>query len=88
MASFKKHIKQQNWDILVFCDNFNSAYSSFSSILILTYKLCFPLEKIKINYKNRNPWINKTLRKEIRDKLFVIQTEKYSKQRILRNINI
>ena len=95
VASFKKHINQQNWDISLSCDSFNSAYSSFSNILILTYKLCFPLENIKINYKNRNPWINKTLRKEIeiRDKLFVISkkkptTENIKKYKTFKNKNL
>ena len=41
-----------------------------------TFQKCFPKETIKINHKNKNPWINQTLRKEItgreRDKVYWI----------------
>ena len=36
------------------------------------FHLSFPLEKIKIRYKNRNPWITKELKSDIkiRDQLY------------------
>ena len=39
-----------------------------------TFQKCFPIETIKINHKNKNPWINQSLRNEIkeRDKLYMI----------------
>ena len=27
---------------------------------------CFPLEKIKIKYRNRNPWVNKDIKEDIK----------------------
>ena len=46
----------------------------FSNYMTNTFQKCFPKETIKINNKNKNPWINQTLRKEIkeRDKLYWI----------------
>ena len=43
---------------------------------------CFPTETSKMNYKNRNPWINENLKSEIqvRDKLFV-QSKKHPTQK-------
>ena len=45
------------------------------------FKECFPIETIKINYKNRNPRITQNLKSEIkvRDKLF-IQSKKHPTQ--------
>ena len=39
-----------------------------------SFQNCFPTETIKINHKNKNPWINPTLRNEIkeREKLYWI----------------
>ena len=46
----------------------------FSNYMTNTFQKCFPKETIKINHKNKNPWINQTLRKEVkdRDKLYWI----------------
>ena len=51
------------------------------NIIVDIYKECFPTETTKINYKNRNPLMNETLKSEIqvRDKLFV-QSKKYPTQ--------
>ena len=45
------------------------------------FKECFPIETIKNNYKNRNPWITQNLKSEIkvRHKLF-IQSKKHPTQ--------
>ena len=55
-------------------DNINTAFTSFSNYMTRTFQKCFPIETIKINHKNKNPWINQSLRDEIkeRDKLYMI----------------
>ena len=45
--------------------------------VINIFDKCFPIESTKINYKNRNPWINQNLKNEIkiRDKLFLLSRQ-------------
>ena len=56
--------------------NINTAFTFFSNYMTNTFQKCFPIETIKINHKNKNPWINQTLKNEIkereRDKLYWI----------------
>ena len=35
------------------------------NMILATFYECFPIESIKISYKNRNPWINQKLNNEI-----------------------
>ena len=51
------------------------------NIIVDIFKECFPTETVKMNYKNRNPWINENLKSEIqvRDMLFV-QSKKHPTQ--------
>ena len=54
--------------------NINTTFTFFSNYMSYKFQKCFPIETIKINHKNKNPWINQTLRNEIkeRDKLYWI----------------
>ena len=73
ISLFKKNIRR-NWQELYDMDNINTAFTSFSNYMTSTFQKCFPIETIKINHKNKNPWINQSLRNEIkeRDKLYMI----------------
>ena len=74
VALFKKCIKQHNWNSLLYVNDIKQTFSQFINTIISYHNRCFPFENKKINYKNRNPWINHTLKKEIeiRDRLFQI----------------
>ena len=52
----------------------SSSFTLFMNMISKTFYHCFPVESIKINYKNRNHWINKKLKNEIkvRDNLFLL----------------
>ena len=84
IAKYKKYLSQIDWNPLLICKDMNSAYSIFIKLVVTNYKVCFPLENINIHYKNRNPWINKTLKKEIeiRDKLYVVSKKNPTPQNI------
>ena len=73
IANFKKCVNKINWNTV---DNI-----LYMNIIVDHLKECFPTETIKINYKNRNPWIIQNLKSEIkvRDKPF-IQSKKHPTQ--------
>ena len=52
-------------------------FDFFINNIINIFNKCFPIESTKINYKNRNPWINQNLKNEIkiRDKLFLLSRQ-------------
>ena len=74
ISLYKKLVKKKNWYELYDITNINTAFTFFSNYMTNTFQKCFLKETIKINHKNRNPWINQALRKEIkeRDKLYWI----------------
>ena len=52
--------------------------------MLTNYKFHFPLETIKLKYKNRNPWINKELKNDIkiRDNLYQIKRKNPTSENI------
>ena len=50
----------------------SQSFTLFMNTIKQYFHLSFPLEKIKIRYKNRNPWITKELKSDIkiRDQLY------------------
>ena len=95
IALFRKQIKRIDWESLYRIKKVETAFSIFTKTIVSIFQKCFPLEIIKLNYENRNPWINQTLKDEIkiRDKLFLL-SRKYptleNKQRYkqLKNRNL
>ena len=81
IASFKKCVNKINWNTFNSILSIQPAFTLFMNIIVDIFKECFPTESTKINYKNRNPWINESLKSEIqvRDKLFV-QSKKHPTQ--------
>ena len=71
---FKRRLKHNDWNYSIRPDSSISLFSSFINTIISDYKACFPVQTIKLNYKNRNPWINQSLRNEIkiRDNLYML----------------
>ena len=81
IANFKKCVNKINWNTVNNILYINPAFTLFMNRIVDHFKECFPIETIKINYKNRNPWITQNLKSEIkvRDKLF-IQSRKHPTQ--------
>ena len=44
------------------------AFTSFHNNFINLYDKCFPIETIKLSYRNRKPWLTDGLRKSIKHK--------------------
>ena len=70
-------MRKINWDTLgVFEErSISSSFSLFMNTILYNYQKCFPIETIKLRYKNRNPWITQELKNDIkiRDHLYIIQ---------------
>ena len=50
------------------------AFNLFMNMILDTFNECFSIQSIKVNFKNRNPWINQKLKNEIkvRDNLYLL----------------
>ena len=48
-----------DWNTILNTNHIIPAFTLFMNMISKTFYHCFPVESIKINYKNRNPWINK-----------------------------
>ena len=71
---YSEKIERIDWESRYIILKIETAFSTFTKTIVSTFQKCFPLEIIKLNYENRNPLINQTLKYEIqiRDKLFVL----------------
>ena len=74
IANFKTHINSINWNHIYIANNIVLQFDCFINNIINIFNQSFSIESIKIYYKNRNPWINKNLKSEIRirDKLYIL----------------
>ena len=77
---FKKRLKHNDWNYSIRPDSSMSLFSCFINTIISDYtcKSCFPVQTIKLNYKNRNPWMNQSPRNDIkiRDNLYMLSRKK------------
>ena len=67
------------------CEDPQAAFAMFRKEYNKIYDQCFPLRKIKINYRYKKPWLTKALRNSIKtkNKLCVIS----QKHQIVCNVN-
>ena len=68
-----------NFNTIFNINGITPAFTLFMNMILETFYECFPVESIKISYKNRNPWINnQKLKNEIkvRDNLFLLNKNK------------
>ena len=81
-----------NWTHIYNSNTIELQFECFINNIINIFNQSFPIESMKINYKNRNPWINKNLKNKIkiRDKLYLLIRESQPEQIkiIIRNIKI
>ena len=59
IANFKRHINSINWNNIYNANNIALKFHCFMNNILNIFNQSFPIESIKINYQNRNPWINK-----------------------------
>ena len=69
IALFRKLIKRNDWDSLYSTEKIETAFSVFNKTIVSTFQKCFLLEVIKLNHKNRNPWINQALKDDIKKEI-------------------
>ena len=53
----------------------SQSFTLFMNTILQYFHLSFPLEKKKVRYKNRNPWITQELKNDIkiRDELYKLK---------------
>ena len=61
--TFYNNMHNFDWDIMTYTNNCQTAYSVFYKSLLREYNDCFPIKTIKLNYKNRKPWLTYGLKK-------------------------
>ena len=78
IAHFKRRMNKLNFNTIFNINGITPAFTLFMNMILETFYECFPVESIKISYKNRNPWINQKLKNEIkvRDNLFLLYKNK------------
>ena len=74
---FRKYLKESNWTEMGLYQNksISHLFTLFTNTILQYIHLGFPLEKHKIRYKNRNPWITQELKNDIkiRDELYKLK---------------
>ena len=68
ISNFRKLLMKHDWTDLYNIKDANLAFCNFMCNFKLYFDHCFPLQKIKINYKNRNPWISKEIKDAIKER--------------------
>ena len=91
MFTFRNVLKGITWNDMYLESDFETAFNMFYICFIATFEKCFPLKRIKINYKNKNVWLSNGLRKCIAYKNKLFHISKYvptniNKYKIYRNI--
>ena len=77
IANFKRCIKSIICNNVYYINNMILQFDFFMNNIINIFNKCFPIESTKINYKNRNPWINQNLKNDIkiRDKVLLLSRQ-------------
>ena len=65
--TFYNNMQNLDWDIMTYTNNCQTAYSVFYKSLLREYNDCFPIKTIKLNYKNRKPWLTYGLKNSIKE---------------------
>ena len=66
VSKFGKKLKNQHWNNVFSEECVQTAFSEFMKIVTSSFNECCPLEKVKINYKNRHDWVTKELKADIK----------------------
>ena len=68
IKTFNRKIQSLNWEEIINCNDCQIAYSQFHDLFIKYYDECFPLKKVKLNYKSRKDWLTVGLKTAIKTK--------------------
>ena len=68
IKTFNRKIQSLNWEEIISCNDCQIAYSQFHDLFIKYYDECFPLKKVKLNYKSRKEWLTVGLKTAIKTK--------------------
>jgi len=73
ISKFRNLLLETDWELVLQCENANSAYDLFTRIFSAQYEKAFPKieKKIKLKYLN-SPWITKGLVKSSKKKAEII----------------
>ena len=67
-TKFSNKLQELNWNEILSQDQCQDAYSLFHNVFTKLYYDCFPMQKIKLNYRNRKLWLTHGLKKSIKTK--------------------
>lgn len=75
LSKFKKSLDKKEWFSMLDIIDTNEAFTYFKTFIKNKYDEHFPLQKVKIRYRNRNDWITDEIKAEIveREKLLKIK---------------
>ena len=68
MTKFTRKLTALNSADIHTCEDPQTAFTLFHKEYSKMYDQCFPLKKIKINYRNKKPWLTEALRNSIKTK--------------------
>ena len=67
-VKFINELDNLNWGDIYSCNDAQTSYTVFQTRFSELYDKCFPRKTIKLNYKNRKPWLTEGLKRSIRVK--------------------
>ena len=65
---FQNELNSINWDVVQSSNDCQEAFSKFHDYFSRHFDKCFPIEKIKLNYKNRKQWLTQGFKDSIKVK--------------------
>ena len=68
ISKLKKTVRKHNWNEVYSAESAQLVFTVFLKFIKLSFSECCPIEKIKINYRNRHDRISNDLKNEIRER--------------------
>ena len=68
IAKFNSSLLNQNWDYVYNEPTAQGAIIVFQRLIDLQIEKAFPLQTVKMNYKNKHPWMTAELRLQIKER--------------------
>ena len=69
IAKFNSSLLNQNWDYVNNESTAQGAFTVFQRLIDLQIERAFPLQTVKMNYKNKHPWMTAELRLQIKKEM-------------------
>ena len=68
IQKFVNQISMINWDDVLHCQDAQEAFTKLYNHITHCFNVCFPLVKVKLNYRNRKQWLSTGLKESIKNK--------------------